>query len=593
MNDHSKSYISKQSYDWREAPFRNVVKTYTPLPDGQPRALPQVQFDFPSETRNQRERREIQRVAVRNEFKRSWDSYRTHAWAQDELKPITGIGLKTFGGWGATLVDSLDTLWIMGMKEEFYEGVKAVATIDFGKSDMKTVSVFETTIRYLGGMLSAYDLSQEPVLLEKAMQLGEMLYRAFDTENHTPIGWLDIERAKNPESLPSKPETSLCFACLGSLTMEFTRLAQIIKQTGGSQHAKYYDAVARITRLLDRTQEETRIPGLWPTILNARKEQFNQSRHFSLGALADSTYEYFPKMHALLGGTEEVYKKLYVDSAAKIDEHMLFRPQLHDERLGQDLLFCGDVHSSRPNEVMLDAEMQHLTCFIGGMFGLGGRVFSNPSHIDLGEKLTKGCIYAYSAMPTGISPEVFKMLPCADRSSCPWNETVWHNKILNSYGGKYARDPVLIAADKGLPRGWTSIRDKRYLLRPEAIESVFVLYRITGKQEYLDAAWDMFTAVVAQTRTPYANGQLLDVTNMMGYGAEPYVVGQRYRDPGPATVRQGNVEDKMESFWTAETLKYFYLIFSRPDMISLDEWVFNTEAHPFRRPKPGMAQDVL
>jgi mannosyl-oligosaccharide alpha-1,2-mannosidase len=40
--------------------------------------------------------------------------------------------------------------------------------------------------------------------------------------------------------------------------------------------------------------------------------------------------------------------------------------------------------------------------------------------------------------------------------------------------------------------------------------------------------------------------------------------------------------DSMESFWMAETLKYFYLIFSEPDVLSLDDWVFNTEAHPFR-----------
>ena len=41
----------------------------------------------------------------------------------------------------------------------------------------------------------------------------------------------------------------------------------------------------------------------------------------------------------------------------------------------------------------------------------------------------------------------------------------------------------------------------------------------------------------------------------------------------------------MESFWLAETLKYFYLLYSTPDVISLDEWVLNTEAHPFKRPK--------
>lgn len=589
MNDRPSfmSLKSRQSYDWRNAPFHNVIKSYTSLPDGHPRTLSRVQFDFPPETKAQRERREIQRVAVRDEFKRTWDSYRAYAWAEDELKPITGHGLKTFGGWGATLVDSLDSLWIMGLKEEFYEGVQAVAAIDFGRSDMKTISVFETTIRYLGGMLSAYDLSQEPVLLAKAIQLGEMLYRAFDTDNHTPLGWLDIEKAKDPEGLPHRSETSICFACLGSLTMEFTRLAQI------TQQSKYYDAVARITRLLDRSQDTTRIPGLWPTTLNARKEEFNQSRFFSLGALADSTYEYFPKMHALLGGLEPVYQKLYTHSSAKIDEHMLFRPQLQDEELSKDLLFCGDVHSSRPNEVTLDPEMQHLTCFIGGMFGLGGSLFSAPGHIELGEKLTKGCIYAYAAMPTGVSPEIFKTLPCASRTECKWNETVWQDKILYGYGSRHDKDAEQLAEDRGLPRGWTGIRDKRYLLRPEAIESVFIMYRITGKEEYLDSAWDMFASIVVNTRTPYANGQLLDVTGQSEYGGEQYTVDQRYRGHGPATIRQGNVEDKMESFWTAETLKYFYLIFSRPDMMSLDDWVFNTEAHPFRRPKASTVSSVL
>ena len=406
-----------------------------------------------------------------------------------------------------------------------------------------------------------------------------MLYRAFDTENHTPINWLDIEKAKNPESSKLKSETNICFACLGSLTMEFTRLAQITKEP------KYYDAVARVTSLLDRVQDTTQIPGLWPTMVNARDEEFKASRFFSAGALADSTYEYFPKMHALLGGLDPVYRKLYTDSAAKIDQHLLFRPQLEDEQLSAHLLFCGDAHASNPpDEVSLDPSMQHLTCFVGGMFALAGRLFANPSDVALGEKLTKGCIYAYAAMPTGIGPEIFTTLACGDRSFCPWNETLWADKILYSHGTKYAQSAEQIAEEKGLPKGWTSIRDKRYLLRPEAIESVFVLYRITGKKEYMDAAWDMFTAVVAQTRTPLANGQVTDVT---GYSSEKYEAGERLRGQGPETTRKGNVEDKMESFWTAETLKYFYLVFSKPDMVDLDSWVFNTEAHPFRRPAVG------
>lgn len=568
--------ISRQSYDWRKAPFVNKIQSYIPLPTGTPRNIPPVQFENFSETRSQRQEREARRVAVRDEFQRIWESYRKFAWAQDELRPVTGEGEESFGGWGATLVDSLDTLWIMGFKEEFHEAVEAVAAIDFGKTDLKTISVFETTIRYLGGLLSAYDMSHEPVLLEKAVQLGEMLYRAFDTTNNTPLGWLDVENTKSTERTEFLAESSLCFACLGSLTMEFTRLAQITSQP------KYYDAVARVSAFLDRAQDSTQLPGLWPTMGNAAKKEFNESRSFSIGALADSTYEYFPKMHALLGGLEPVYEKLYKDSAAMIDKYMLFRPMVPNPLIGENLLLCGDVFKNGDDEVVLEATMQHLTCFIGGMFGLAGRLFSDPHHVDLGEKLTKGCIYAYDAMPTGIMPETFDMVACNSRKACPWNQTLWEDGVMHHYGGKYIMDLEDAVKQYKMPPGFITLRDKRYLLRPEAIESVFIMYRITGNTEYLDAAWDMFVSIVSASATPYANGQVYDVTFVppppgRGMQKVPGVRGGKFN-------REDNIEDKMESFWTAETLKYFYLVFSSPDMISLDDWVFNTEAHPFRRP---------
>ena len=97
--------------------------------------------------------------------------------------------------------------------------------------------------------------------------------------------------------------------------------------------------------------------------------------------------------------------------------------------------------------------------------------------------------------------------------------------------------------------------------RSEAIESLFVLYRITGNTELREAAWTMFQNIFQHTFTSYGNAAISDVTVM----------------PPPQT-------DSMESFWTAETLKYFYLIFSEPDFVDLDSWVFNTEGHPFKRP---------
>jgi mannosyl-oligosaccharide alpha-1,2-mannosidase len=88
------------------------------------------------------------------------------------------------------------------------------------------------------------------------------------------------------------------------------------------------------------------------------------------------------------------------------------------------------------------------------------------------------------------------------------------------------------------------------MLRPEAIESVFVLYRVTGEKKYQDIAWKMFQAIIAATKTDVSYSSIPDVTI-------------------PDHVRT----DASESFWMAETLKYFYLTFAEPDVVSLDDWV--------------------
>ena len=96
---------------------------------------------------------------------------------------------------------------------------------------------------------------------------------------------------------------------------------------------------------------------------------------------------------------------------------------------------------------------------------------------------------------------------------------------------------------------------------PETIESYFYAYRITGNKTYQDRAWQAFQHISASTRSPYGYSSIRDVTTPGGW----------YQ------------ADEQESFWLAETLKYLYLIFDEPDRVSLDDWVFNTEAHPLRR----------
>ena len=82
----------------------------------------------------------------------------------------------------------------MGLYDEFDEAIDAISGIDFQSSSSKIISVFETTIRYLGGLLSAYDLSKKPLLLGKAIELGEMLYMAFDTPSRMPVPYWDWKK---------------------------------------------------------------------------------------------------------------------------------------------------------------------------------------------------------------------------------------------------------------------------------------------------------------------------------------------------------------------------------------------------------------
>lgn len=174
---------------WTKHKENYPVSSYIPLPTAKSTVIPKIQYDFPDETSSARKEREERRNAVKKAFKHAWKGYKENAWLKDELAPISGGYRKAFSGWAATLVDTLDTLLIMDMEDEFEAALPALDEIDFTTTDDSRVSLFETTIRYLGGLLSAYDLSKGkyPILLKKATELGEILYSAFDTPNRMPM----------------------------------------------------------------------------------------------------------------------------------------------------------------------------------------------------------------------------------------------------------------------------------------------------------------------------------------------------------------------------------------------------------------------
>lgn len=723
---------------WQAQEEHFPVEKMTPMPAGEVKQLPRIQYTFGKESEVQKKDRLLKQNAVREAFKHAWNGYTTYALPHDELKPLTNGSADPFNGWGATLVDSLDTLWIMGLKDEFDSAVRHVGNIDFKTSPRKDIPLFETTIRYLGGLLGAYDISGSTytVLLDKAVELADVIIGAFDTPNRMPIPF--YQWAPSYASQPHRSSSHIVMAELGSLAIEFTRLSQITKEQ------RYYDAVARVTDVLQEWQGKTSYPGLWPikldssgcqkpnfdsdhTILNAegargnagglQKRQtddaptedpnatpkpnsvigeepadflppeeededfFNAdcetqglahepnalSHVYSIAAMTDSTYEYFPKMHALLGGRSNQYRSMYLNSADVIRKDFIFRPMIEDEK--RDIRFLAkreiatmEQDPTKREEIIYEGS--HLGCFVGGMFALGSKVFDIPSDMSLAAKLTDGCVWAYESTILGIMPEEFTLTPCANEKDCPWDKERWHDfldpdlqerfdavakynaqqkalaeasriatipkeeqrlspsdkhkrqiEVTSAENGQPSRElptedehhdearPVISSlnrpdrhdldtshdnrnpeqtfftpkvtlshskyvrariSEERLPPSYTGIKSRAYKLRPEAIESVFIMYRLTGDTAWRDKGWKMFEAVERATRTASGHAMVKDVTSILG-----------------------EMGDTMESFWLAETLKYFFLLFAEENVVSLDEWVLNTEAHPMRLPKAG------
>lgn len=516
------------------------------LSQHKPKRLPKLQATFrPYSTYIDEEKEQLveRRLSVKIAFKKCRNSYKQRAWLQDELKPISGEFSNRYGGWGATLFDSLDTLLIMGMREEFDEAVEAALSVDIGPDTLESMelSVFETTIRFVGGLLAAYDLTEckDKRILDKAVEFGDMLYLALDTPNRIPVNNWDPRKAVRGEE---QHDVEHIMAQMGSLSLEFTHLSQL---TGDM---RWFDAAQRLTDIFDAQQRYTKLPGLWP--LNYRVENntvdFTKDNVFSLGAMADSTYEYFLKMFLLLGGSNQgkQYTRIYKYAAEAAIENLLFRPMNPDDL---DVLLPGKAFISNDGNITLNAESEHLEAFVGGMFALGGRLFNQPEHVDVARKVTNGFVWAYNATVSGIAPENFIMIACDDVEECVWNETRWRERV---------------GWHSVLPRGIVGTRDSKYLLRPEAVEAVFYMYRLTGESYWREVAWSMFETLESRTRTNWGNAEIVNVFD--------------------ANSIKG---DKMESFWVAETLKYLYLIFCEEGVVSLDDFVFSTEAHPFRIPQ--------
>nr|CDJ88607.1 Glycoside hydrolase domain containing protein [Haemonchus contortus] len=440
--------------------------------------------------------------AVVDAFKHAWEGYRKYAWGHDQLKPISG-GYSDWFDTGLTIVDALDTAIIMGLEEEVAQGTEWIRdSLTFEKD--RYVNLFETTIRTLGGLLSAYHLTGDRMFVTKAEDLAGRLMSAF-TKSKSAIPLSDVNLKTSKAKSPAwSSESSL--SEVTSLQLEFRDLSRV---TG----KKVYEEISFKTSKHIHEIGCKDHDGLCDMYLNTNTGRFRTGTTITFGARADSYYEYLFKQWLQTGKTIDWLLDDY-KTAMESMESKLYRYS-EPNKLG----FVGELQGN-----VFSPKMDHLVCFLSGTLALGSQNGLPAEHMKLAKDLGRACKAMYKT-PTGLGPEIayFNMMPGIQQD--------------------LSIKPL----------------DAHSLLRPEAVEAWFYLYRLTGDKTYQEWGWEAFNAIEKYARVKNGYSSVKNVKRI------PVMHS-----------------DLMESFFLAETLKYLYLLFAddQTNLFPLNEWVFNTEAHP-------------
>lgn len=458
---------------------------------------------------------------VRGALKHLWSGYRSlnTTWGADEVHPITGDRGDMWGGISMLALDTLDTLWLAGLHKEFEEGEQLVSQLDLHPmAQPMRSSFFEITIRGLSGLLSAYALSGDKVLLEKAKELGDHLMQGFPragSYNIWPVSYIDVHNPQDVEVTPSFHRNSALLADVGSNVLEFTYLSEA---TGNPSYAIAAENV--FNKLVSLSESEHQ--PLAPSNLDPWRLKFYDDS-VSVGSTGDSYYEYLLKRYIQSGGKEHHLLQAWKRAMREMKDSLL---QTSDTGLtyiavSAKRLKNGELRSSQN-------QMEHLSCFVSGMLAMASHFVPVEEREDWwlpkSEEIVRTCYEMYRTSPSGLSPE-FVYFDSSGVHASPGREN--------------------------------------FRLRPETLESLFYLHRITGNSTYRDWSWKIFQAINRNTKTNYGFASVEDVTQV------------------PVEL-----VDSEETFMGAETLKYALLTQMPRTALSLEKFVLNTEAHPFPAAQP-------
>ncbi|XP_059479799.1 ER degradation-enhancing alpha-mannosidase-like protein 2 [Neocloeon triangulifer] len=448
---------------------------------------------------------------VRQMFQHAYDGYLKYAYPYDELRPLTCDGIDTWGSYSLTLIDALDTLAVVGNYTEFRRVAELLASTANFDGNIN-VSVFETNIRIVGGLLSAHLMSHragvdlEPgwpcngPLLRLAEDVAKRLIAAFDTPTGMPYGTVNLRHG-----VPEGETPITCTAGVGTFIVEFGALSRL---TGDPL---YEEVAMKAINALYHHRSNIGLMGNHIDILTGRWT----AQDAGIGAGVDSYYEYLVKGAALLQKPELL--KVFHEGREAINKY-LKRDDWH---------LWVSMHKG---QVTLPV-FQSLEAYWPGLLSLIGDINSGMRSLHNYHQVWK---------QYGFTPEFYN-----------------------------------------IPQGEAGTNRESYPLRPELIESVMYLYRATRDPYLLDVGVDILRSIQFSSKTNCGYATIKD-------------------------VRDHRKENRMESFFLAETTKYLYLLFDTDNFIhnnggqgklistpwgecaiETGNYIFNTEAHPI---DPGALQ---
>jgi mannosyl-oligosaccharide alpha-1,2-mannosidase len=457
-------------------------------------------------------------------------------------------------GLGWIIVDSLDTMMVMNLTGPLAESRKWLhRSLSYDQD--QDVNTFETTIRMLGGLLGAHYLAsrfpdvasrRDSVYLAKAVDLADRLLAAYESRSGIPYASVHLGRKAGLPSHADGGASSMAEAATLQLEMKY------LSHLTGDE--RYWRRAEKVMQVLDDNAAQA---GLLPIFVHPETGQFTTAEirlgsrgdsyygqfRFKLVSLTDkhthtnkgtwlmqkTTAEYLIKQYLQTSGQEPVYQEMWEEALAGIQTHLITTTR----RAGLTIV------AELPQGIggALSPKMDHLVCFLPGAIALGatgGHTLAaararpdwsaaKEEQMQLARELMKTCWGMYAVTRTGLAPEI-AWFDVADEDLRPRGPGDDRLSSSSNVGRKSSRDSLAAWKQDFVVKPL----DAHNLQRPETVESLFVMWRVTEDPLYRELGWKIFQAFRKWT---YAG---LD----KGYTS----VNDVNRIPPP-------FRDNMESFW--------------------------------------------